>query len=259
MKDVKYFAGLFDADGTFGISPRKLSDGTYHIRVCVALYQKDQEQLMIDLGKHFNVSPNFITRDQMYSITFFGNKGIRLIQHLRKHLVIKKLIADFVCSLEGMIVSKEELKDIREQIKLKRLEQQPEKNFPARKWMAGYIDGDGCIRSQFNKKGGGLEFRLAIVSHESQMSAIKLIQKCFGGVFRKENKTGVIRYQLTLSPNNIDKLEYFGKHLKIKFEQYELVHDVLSNRKHYLREGATPESNYDLHLKLQNMKCTRND
>lgn len=259
MKHIKYFAGLIDADGSFDFSPHKLADGRYRVWARVCLYQKDQPDLLSELGKHFDMNPYMIERDQLGCLALTGKKALRFIEHLRSHLVIKRPVADFVARNNRRIVTKEELKSLKQELKDLRKEAQPERNFPARQWMAGYIDGDGCIISQFNKRTGGLEFRLCAVSHESQLVGLELIKKCFGGRIHREGDSGVMRYQLTLTPMNIEKLSYFGKHMRIKHEQYKFIHDVLSNRKHYIRNGGSAENNLKMHRELQSIRGTRND
>lgn len=259
MKHIKYFAGLIDADGSFDIAPVKLADGTYRVRSRVCLYQKGQYKLLEELGSTFGIKPYIIKRDDLGCLSLTSNKARRLIEHLKSHLVIKRPVAEYVYSINGMTVSKDELDRMKKDLKDLRKQEQPPRNFPSRQWMAGYIDGDGCILSQFNKRTGGLEFKLTAVSHSSQLAGLKLIQKCFGGRIHREGNSEVMRYQLTLNPTNVTKLDYFGKHMRIKHEQYRFIRDVLVNRRHYLRNGGTPENNLKMHRELQSMKGTRND
>lgn len=259
MKHIKYFAGLIDADGSFDLSCYKLADGNYRVRARVGLYQKNQYDLLNEIGLHFGVTPYFIERDQLGCVSLTSTKAKRFIEHLKSHLVIKRPVAEFVYKNNGRTVTKEELTILKAEMKALRYQAQPERNFPPRQWMAGYIDGDGCIHSTYNKRTGGLEFKLSAVSHESQIVGLELIKKCFGGRIHREGNSGVMRYHLTLTPMNVEKLEYFGKHMRIKHDQYKFIRDVLVNRKHYLRNGGTAENNLKMHRELQSMKGTRND
>lgn len=259
MKHVKYFAGLIDADGSFDLASNKLASGLYRLQARVTLYQKNQYELLEELGEPFGIKPHLIKRDNLGCISLSSNKAKRLIEHLKSHLVIKRPVAEYVYSRNGELVTKEELNAAKAELRALRLEPQPERNFPSRQWMAGYIDGDGCILSRFNKRTGGLEFKLTIVSHSSQSAGLELIKKCFGGRIHREGNSEVMRYQLTLTPENVKKLEYFGKHMRIKHDQYRFIHDVLVNKKHYFRNGGSRENNLLLHRELQSMKGTRND
>ena len=195
MKDIKYFAGLIDADGSFTFNVRKLTDGNFRIRARCAIYQKNQFDLLQEFGSQFEVNPYTIKRDNLDCVVFVGKKALRLIEHLRSHLVIKRPVADFVVKHNNKIVSELELKDLKAQLKTLRLVDQPERNFPSRKWMAGYIDGDGCLISSKNKR-GYLCFNLTVTSHGSQKAGLDLMHKCFGGSIYCDKNSEVYRWKL---------------------------------------------------------------
>lgn len=259
MKNVKYFAGFYDADGTFGIYPIKLAEDKYRIYTRAAVCQKGQDWLLEELSDEFDVGIAVTKSTGLSWLSLQGTKALRLIEHLKGHLVIKAEVAEYVASLNKLEVTGKELKQIRETIKQKRATG-THKNFPSRKWMAGYIDGDGSLITNYRKsRGGELNVRLRVVSHVSQKDGIMLMHKAFGGCVYCDSNSEVMRYELSLRPSNIHDLEYFGKHLRIKQKQYEFVHNILKNKLHFKTNGATEESNLELHQQLQRIRGTRND
>lgn len=253
IKNIKYYAGLFDADGTFDVQFTKRAENSYYSQVRCTLYQIEKRRKVLDdLAKEFDVK---VTKSKgCLCVTLNCSKAIKFIQQVKNHLIIKKPVAEKVLELDKVFCTKEETKLIRKQIQLARLQTLPERNFPSRKWMAGYVDGDGSLNSYFNKKTGLVEYRLSIVSHESQDAAINLIHKCFGGRVHKDKNC--MRYALTLNYSSRDKLSYFGKHLVLKKDQYDFIINIITNQTNLKRYGATPESNLILHKTLQDMNTT---
>lgn len=253
IKNIKYYAGIFDADGTFDVQFTKRSEDVYYAQVRCTLYQVESRRKVLDmLAQEFNVKVK--PSKGCLCVTLNCSKAIMFIQQVKNHLIIKRPVAEKVLELDKTFCSKIETKELRSLIKESRLCSSYERNFPSRKWMAGYIDGDGSINSYFNKRTGLVEYRLSIVSHHSQRSAIDLIHKCFGGRVHKDKNC--IRYALTLNYSTRDKLSYFGKHLILKKSQYDFVKNIITNQLNFKKNGATYESNLKLHRKLQDMNNT---
>ena len=184
-------------------------------------------------------------------ISLHGTKAEMFMNIIKKHLVIKRAVVDLLLSLKGTTV--DDIKKVRTLIQEARKTSTPEKNYPSRQWMAGYIDGDGCLYSSFRKKDGNIEFKLAAVSHYTQEAGLLLMQKAFGGYITKQGD--VRRWNLPLSVNKGKQvLSFFKKHLKMKQDQADLILDCLLTGKHFLRRNASYEGNRKLHLQLQDLK-----
>lgn len=247
LKDFKYWAGLFDADGSFDLNPKKRLSGEYHLDIRATLYQKETS-VLYEFARLYDVEVN--EGKGAYYVTLHGTKAEMFMREILKHLVIKHGVVEYILSLKGL--KTEDIKAVRKSVKAMRSVHQ-DKVFPSRKWMAGYIDGDGCILSSYRKSDGVLEFKLSVVSHTTQRAGLDLMKKQFGGIIVEQND--VRRWNITLSISKGKQvLGYFAKHLKIKKEQASLVLECLNSKKHLRREGATKESNYQLHRRLQLLK-----
>lgn len=253
IKNIKYYAGIFDADGSFDVQFTKRKENQYYSQIRCTLYQVESRREVLDnLAKAFDVPVR--NSKCCLCVTLNCSKAIQFIQQVKNHLVIKKPVAEKVLELDKILCTKAETKELRKLIKSSREISSTEKNFPSRKWMAGYIDGDGSLNSYFNKKTGLVEFRLSIVSHKSQRAAIDLILKCFGG--RVHSDGNCIRYALTLNYSTREKLRYFGKHLLLKKDQFDFIINIISNQTNLKKNGATYESNLLLHRTLQKLNST---
>jgi len=248
MKYVKYYAGLFDADGSFDMWPTKRQNGKYYINIKATLYQKDRS-VFSHLVEEYGVE---IKEGKGCSyVTLHGSKAERLMNILKKHLVIKGAVAEYLLSMKGKTV--EDIKAVRLNIKAKRAEQTTEKNYPSRQWMAGYVDGDGCLYSSFRKKDGNLEFKLAVVSHYTQEAGLLLLHKAFGGYITSQGD--VRKWNLSLSVTKGKQvLPFFKEHLKMKKDQADLILGCLTTGKHFRKRGASWEGNRLIHLQLQELK-----
>lgn len=255
MRNVKYYAGLFDADGSFDFRPMNpATDGSHTVQVKATLYQKNPKvlyPLAEEFGGKVSVNPAGV-----HYVTLQGKRATRLMEQLRPHLVIKGRVVDFLLQRNGERIH--DLKAFRAEVKAARAETDTEKNYPTRKWMAGYVDGDGWIGSSYRKKDGNIEFKMAVVSHRSQRAGLDLIHKAFGGLIVEQGD--VLQWRVSLSVTKGQQvLGFFSQHLQMKREQAALVLEHLRTGQHLLRRGATPESNLALHRKLQELKATSND
>lgn len=248
MKNVKYYAGFFDADGSFDFRPTKRENGSYYLNVKAALYQKDLAMLR-DFAEQWEVP--VAPSGNVYVVTLSGSKAAMFMEEVKKHLVIKRPVVELLLSLRGTTV--DDLAPIRAAVQAARQQKSPEKNYPARQWMAGYVDGDGNISSSFRKTDGNIEFKLTVTSHKSQEAGLLLLHKAFGGHLHEQQD--VRRWSTVLSVTKGQQvLGFFHKHLKVKGPQAALVLECLTSGKHLKKEGATMESNLQLHLRLQQLK-----
>lgn len=257
--NVKYYAGLFDSDGSFQIQAVKLNNGNFKIHAKATICQLQfRDRPLKELADYFQVSlydkgtkPHETAATQFVVV---GNKALTLIQKIKNHLVIKKEVAEFIEQVHGQEVNEIVLKTIRGLLKELRYEIHPlTNNHPSSGWMAGYIDGDGCLRSQLSNR-GKLDTKLEVTSYDRDMQGVELLKKAFGGSIHKHGQNAV-RWVLHLNESNAQKvLGYFSNHSRIKRTQVLFVLDYLNKGKHLKKRGATFDSNKELKEKLQNLK-----
>lgn len=248
MKNVKYYAGLFDADGSFDMWPTKRENGSYYINIKATLYQKD-EGVFDDLVEEYGVEVK--SGKGCSYITLHGSKAEMFMNLVKNYLVVKREVVELLLKLKG--TTTEDISSVREMIQKARRTPSSEKDWPSRRWMAGYIDGDGCLYSSFRKSDGNLEFKLAVVSHHTQRSGLLLMHKAFGGYITQQGD--VLKWNLSLSVTKGKQvLNHFGQHLKMKHEQAALILDCLETGKHFRKRGASYEMNRAIHLQLQELK-----
>ena len=237
MIDFKYAAGFVDADGSIQIHARKVEGGFHIFPVCSMSQLPYRDHFLRECADFYDLTVHHNERGTS-EIRISGDKGRRFIEAIKNHLVIKKELAEYVLSLEGTF-TQEQLDAIRLVIKNLRKNNTPNKNFPSRRWSAGYVDGDGCISASITKR-GGLECRLSISTWIHAQAGIKLMQKAFGGYIQEYSNTAI--WRVSLSPSKVQEFkEFFGKHLRIKKTQLELAYDFIGNNRHSKRNGATIE------------------
>ena len=168
MVSDKYLAGLIDADGCFDLRVSKVGE-VYYIRPRVRITQKA-----------------FLPIPWRHRVTKAGYnewsiEGISVINRVKKYLVLKSGQAQWLSQTDtsgGHTIS--ELRQIKAELKATRYESTV-KNFPTRKWLAGYFDGDGCLTAGLRTDRVKPYVAAMITVHQDDLTAIELIQKNFGG------------------------------------------------------------------------------
>lgn len=259
--DAKYYAGLYDADGSFSIQARKLANGNFKIQPRAVLTQLTfRDKPLRDLQREFGGTLYTDKHEEHKGwqettvLVMTCAKALRLMEHLKKHLVIKKEIVDFIQNVSGKEVNQDVLNVVKKSVKELRYEIHPLRtNQPSRRWIAGYVDGDGCLRAQVSKR-GYLKVRLEITSYDRDTQGVELLQKAFGGSINKHGKNA-IRWVLYITESNAQKvLGCFVRHSKIKQDQVQYALNFLNNGKHLRNRGATLESNTEFKETLSAMK-----
>ena len=236
MIDFKYTAGFIDADGSIQIHAKKFDD-KFAIYPVVSISQLPiRSMLLHELADFYNVSVCNNKRN-IDEIRISGKKGRRLLESVKKHLVIKQELCKYILDLPKF-VDEQQLKGIKKVIKNLRRNNTPNKNQASRRWAAGYIDGDGCITASCK---GSFECRLSVSTWVYAQAGIKLLQEKFGGYIVVSNQTA--NWRVNLSPSKIQEVkEFLGKHLRIKKTQLELAYEFIGSNKHLRRLGATDET-----------------
>ncbi len=242
MIDTKYFAGFVDADGSILIQAYKLSNGLFKVYPKVNIGQlKFRAQSLEELSVYYDCSLVERKEAEMLLLDLNGSKAESFLMLIKNHLVIKDELAEYVLGIAGKEVTQEELDSIRLVIKQLRKKNTPTKNHPSRKWMAGYVDGDGCLYAKI-KPTGVMDCRLIIASSADALAGLELIKKAFGGHIRIVGNSS--HYTLNISKHKaIELYEYIGQHLRIKKSQMVLVRNYVGENKHSKVNGATYDQN----------------
>lgn len=226
----KYIAGFIDADGFIGPRFDKLDRANSNPgRKRVGLEIKANQQAMQDevlyriqqtLGGYVRSIKD--GRATEWSIT--GRAAIAQLDKIRKHLVVKRRIAETMLDRYGEDV---EVQIAKEQFKQARREKAlPLPNFPPRKWLAGYFDGDGCINIRLPKGRKSAQVTLSITASDYDSEGIEILHKAFGGCLNDHGigRKHLVRWLLTLPPSKAKQvLGYFSKHLINKKEQADFI------------------------------------
>jgi hypothetical protein len=241
MIDAKYFAGFVDADGSIGLHIQKRNDDRYGLYPKVQIGQLTYRDFNLkEIASKYEVSLTYKPDAEMSLVNLCGTKAQRFIEMIKEHLVIKDELAEYVLSLPKE-VSGEELKAIKKVVKSLRKKHYPTKNHPSRKWLAGYIDGDGCIYGLV-KKTGVLCCKLVVASSADAQAGLRLIQKALGGNIGVKGNSS--HYELHLGVSKVQELYHFcGKHLRIKKTQMQITYDYIGQNKHSKSHGATYDTN----------------
>jgi len=218
----KYIAGFLDADGSINLVFREFHPTA---QLQLSFSQKTEHDAVLYMIQEVagGVMRHIILKNVSYSeLRIWSIAAIMLLSRIRKFLVMKRHYADVVLDM-----TKKKTRDIetakkfmKEQRLIKSL---PLPNFPSRRWLAGYADGDGCFTiHHLSGKGSAVPvFSMNAAQHYS--GGIELIQKAFGGSIYWLGDT-IVKYLLYLPPSKaIEFIGFFINHLIIKKKQAQFI------------------------------------
>lgn len=257
--DAKYFAGFLDSDGSVAIQARKLTNGKFTLQARVTLTQLTHRADVInEVAEFYGVSVNKVNHDEGWNeastVILTCKKAVNFLQHVRNHLVIKQSLADYIMTLDGQVVNEEVLKAIKGIIKnIRNSPKQLTKSEISSRWLAGYFDGDGCLRAQV-RENGNIALRAEVTTYKWDTSGVELLQKVYGGSIHRSGPNA-IRWVKHLDETNCKVvLGDIVKHSRIKRTQLEYALGFVGNGKHLLRKGGSKEANITFKENLQQMK-----
>lgn len=186
--EIKYLAGLLDADGCLGFKFSKSSSGKTFLYLVLALSAADsvdRQGYVKSLGERLGKSVRIKYEKDTFSDAWKWNVQSRrdlnlIIPRVIKHMVIKakhwKRLFDKFNELKGEDIT-DKVQDLKEFSEASRKDSGPlkPKNHPTWAWVAGYIDGDGCYSYKDRLK------RVGVITHKDDLQGIQLLQKAFGG------------------------------------------------------------------------------
>jgi hypothetical protein len=220
----KYIAGFLDSDGCISVN---LKQGKYKPLLHLNFSQKTGQDKVLSLIQDAigGVQEVKELNGSSYSaINLSGSAAEKALNRIKKHLVIKRRYAD-VCLDMVMQRTAVDVETARAYLKAQRREASlPLPNFPPRKWLAGYFDGDGCVTATRRGTGSAV-LAVSIASSSYDQEGISIIAKNFGGgVYAHGNESTTRLWQMALPPSKAKEFfGYFAKHMITKRDQAEFV------------------------------------
>lgn len=223
MLSGKYIAGFLDSDGSISVDWQKRG---WTPQLILGFSQKTEQDEVLykiqeDIGGSINMA---IVRGNSYTRLIVSSKYAKMaLNRIKKHLVIKRHYAEAcldMCSrrVENIFEARAYLK---EQRKIRSL---PLPSFPSRKWLAGYIDGDGCLAIGTTTTRGAVTLQLHIACAEYDTEGIEIIHKAFGGNIYNMRNGKCRQYRVMLPPSKaIEILGPIVKHMIVKQDQARLI------------------------------------
>lgn len=240
----KYLAGLLDSDG--GIGWQRVRKGLTP-RFQLSITQRlDKAQVLYKIKDTFGGEVAVRKREgdrYNYPVAVWyagGTTSANILRRVLQHCVIKRDYFEWACEMatKKLEMDGAEFNALR---KLKRKSRcSVEKNFPSRKWLAGYFDGDGTIGVSHIREDGKAIIRFGVTCHKDDSAGVDLLTKCFGGKLTDTsvNKT-CWQWTLYLSERNsgqgIKFLDHFANHCEIKKDQILAVRQYLNSAQ---KDGA---------------------
>lgn len=222
----KYIAGFLDSDGSIGIAYRYIgkSGDSSQMRTHATLSFTQltrRDDVLFRIKEVIGGTIVYNESRQATTLKLLGKNAEMAIARIQKHLVIKRHYAAVVLDIVGNIVDRKETSiHLKAERKRKSL---PLPNYPSRKWMAGYLDGDGCLGVRVPKNRTSAQITLEACSSDYDSEGIELIQKAFGGSISNVGR-GITSYTLTMPPSKaIQVLGHWGKYAIIKKHQADFI------------------------------------
>lgn len=254
----KYVAGFLDSDGSFGVKFARTDTGHKPV-LTLAFSQETRRDKVLHLIQ--DVTGGTIHQIEQYSVLSVPSKKARLfLSRISKYLVLKRHFADyclaFVQEHSGKSFDVEQVRSFKADLKQERKRNPyPIPNFPARKWVAGYFDGDGCIGVSYRKKTGCSYLSARIVADNHYECGLQLLQKAFGGrIYRMKRPQGHSHpyWVMHMPPSKVKQfVGYFAKHSVVKRDELYFILRCAEGGN--FRDGKTIQNTLK-HLKAQEQR-----
>jgi hypothetical protein len=139
------------------------------------------------------------------SLTLKTGAAQILLNRISQHLVVKRHFAEVVLDLAQRLVTKEEIPKTKAYLDVHRfLPSLPLPKHPSRKWVAGYLDGDGCLSvTKLNRLGSVSNLVLHVACDRRKNEGIQLLQKAFGGNTYPMRGDKCLQWVLHLDPAKV--------------------------------------------------------
>ena len=234
----KYLAGFIDADGHISIRARVGARPD----LCVVISQRVMYTDPLEYARDQFGGKIYIKTvgDAQYGILDMRcGPARKCLERLSKYMVLKKHHALQMMKLvdeSPVLHSKEDVLSIRAKVSAIRAQGTGTiPNYPSRKWVAGYFDGDGNFSVKVDKSNSFGYPHAAIIAAKNYTAGIVLLNRAFGGNMCSVGQNTL--WTLMLQPSKaIEFLSYFAKHLVIKKPQ---AYFLLGCAEHNFRDGIT--------------------
>jgi len=233
----KYLAGLLDADGY--VSVRVRLGATPDLEVGIA--QATPYRFILEYAQSEFGGQIYESHEGAHSkLSLRSGPARKMLERLKKYMVLKRHHAERMIELVdsySVLKTKDEVDLVRtwvKQIRLFGADRLP--NFPSRKWLAGYFDGDGSFAVKLCKKTGYAYPSASILAAPNYTAGIVLLQQAFGGRICGVGQNALWQLQLSQPSKAEQFLSYFAQHLHIKKAA---AYFLLGCAEHNLRDGAT--------------------
>lgn len=219
MFSEKYLAGFVDADGHLSVRAR--IGARPDLEFSAAQNAKFKDVLLYMQSEFGGVVRE--KDDSNFELCLRGGHARKAFERLKKYLVLKRDQAErFLDLVDRGVVLKDKAAVLAVRRRVKEIRAygatwQP--NYPSRKWMAGYVDGDGSFTVKVCKKTGYAYPTLSILAAPNYMVGVLLLQKAFGGRVTGTGQNAVWSVQLS-QPSKISQvLGHCSQHLVRKAAQ----------------------------------------
>lgn len=255
----KYLAGLSDADSSLSFRFNRNADGSFSAGLVYALTQAESNdpafRHMTSLHEEVGLG-NLFRQDHKTnpqavnwkSILYWqiGGRGEleRFLPHIIKHMCVKgghyQRLLEVRRKLAGNRLTEEQVNNLRRWAKQSRLETGPvkPKNYPSAAWLAGYVDGDGCLHFRPKKESRYVDMHLSINIWHPDMYGVNLIQRAYGGKLYRQTdttKTYYLNLGVSVAATARKFLHRILPHLRFKKHKAELI---LAQHRQRLSEGT---------------------
>ena len=221
----KYIAGFLDSDGSIQVMWRALDRADSDPSVRRPYLSLEWTQLtcndeVLDRIRD-SVGGELSRREETKSTTLklFGSPAVQLLNRIEKYLVVKRHYARVVLDLLGQPHKHEVAKAY---LKAQRKVKGGIPNYPSRKWLAGYFDGDGCFQCRVAKGRTTGQMVAEITASAYDSEGLDILAKVFGGSISVQTPNGnpLNTWVLTMPASKaIEFVGYFANELIVKREQ----------------------------------------
>lgn len=232
----KYLAGFIDADGHISVRARIGARPDLLVNINQReLYREPLDFAQAEFGGHSRVDE--INNVAHIKLQMRSGPARKCLERLKKYMVLKRHHAERMIDLvdsSDVLRDEHDVRRVREAVSRIRAygaDQLP--NFPSRKWLAGYFDGDGNFSVKVDKSSDFGYPHAALLAAPNYTAGIVLLHGAFGGRITGCGQNAT--WTLMLQPSKAKEfLGYFAQHLYIKKAQ---AYFLLGCAEHNFRNG----------------------
>ncbi len=217
--EIKYLAGILDADGCIGLAFKEEGSGQYRVHPTIQLAQGPAgHELIRWLAEMTGVKPR--VREDALFWWLQGRKASALADRVIKFMVVKGKALRWVLDVTSRIrvVSSEQKVALQHELARRRRDAGPMKprNFVGAAWIAGFLDGDGHYSLRRWTHRGKEKVALSVsvsIRKPEKVIAIEFLQKTLGGTIRR-NKRGDLIWFLGLGKGHRSRAVPFLRQMR---------------------------------------------